>query len=128
MSQPDHDKMVRRVLDFCMNNSFIDIRADLVGGEKPEGYGGRVPDIEACVGSIKFLIEIEDCDSISTSTTLEQLSVFSKGKVSGLFKLVIVVPYSCQQDAENVLYKNSIAYDKLWLYYPTTNDLHAPIP
>jgi hypothetical protein len=120
--------MVRRVLDFCAGNSFTDIRPDLVGGEKPEGYGGRIPDIEAYRSGIRFLIEIEDCDSISTSTTLEQLSVFSRGKANDLFRFVVVVPYSCQEDAEKVLRRNSITYDGLWLYYPAINDLHAPIP
>jgi len=128
MSQPDHDKMVKRALDFCKNNLFTDIKPDLVGGKKPDGYGGRIPDIETYRGGMKFLIEIEDCDSISTTTTLEQLSVFSKGKVNGLFKFIIVVPYPCQKDAENTLYTNNISYDKLWLYYPSINDLHAPIP
>ena len=127
MAQPDHDKMVKRVLDFCISKSFTNIRPDLVGGKKPEGYGGRIPDIEAYLSSTKFLIEVDDCDSISTNTTLEQLSAFSRGKENGLFRFVVVIPYSCQGDAEKVLQKNSITYDGLWLYYPYTNDLHAPL-
>ena len=89
MSQPDHDAMVRSAIKFCVKNGFTDIKADLTGYEKPNEYLNRIPDIEAYKDGKKHLIEVEDCESIKTTETLEQLKVFSQGRESSELRFII---------------------------------------
>jgi hypothetical protein len=77
MSQPDHDTMVRSAIKNCEKHAFANIKAALEGYEQPEGYGGKIPDIEAYRNGTKHLIEIEDLESISRSDTIKQLKAFS---------------------------------------------------
>jgi len=120
MSQPDHDTMVGSAVKNCVKYSLTNIKAHLEGQEHPEEYGGKIPDIEAYKNGTKYLIEIEDLESISRSDTIEQLKVFSKGRTSSKFKLIIVVPFSPEKpekDVKELLSSNGISYDNIWLYF-----------
>ena len=125
MSQPDHDVMVRSAVKNCEKSALTNIKAYLKGEEYPEEYGGKIPDIEAYTNDTKYLIEIEDLESISRSDTIEQLNAFSRGRTSSKFKLIIVVPYSPEKNEEYVkrlLSSNGIGYDNIWLYFSHSGD------
>ena len=65
--QNNHDECVRTIADELVKDKW-DVKANIEGWEKPSGFGGLRPDIEASKGCLKRVCEVVTEKDLGTDT------------------------------------------------------------
>jgi len=112
-----HDDIVKSAVEYCKKEGFTNIKATLPdsGFDYPDEYSGKIPDIEADKDGVKHLIEIETCDNISNTETIDQLRKLHKACVDSGYRFIVEVPAHCPEEAKDILSKNGISCE-FWRY------------
>lgn len=63
---PDHERLVRRMIDWCAANGYTVTAADHAGYLPPAEYNGHAPDVVATMGAVIFLGEAQPDPGIDT--------------------------------------------------------------
>lgn len=102
-SQSDHDAMVRKTMEMCINKGYSDVRADLPDELQPEQINNFKPDVTGKISYWFFIFEVETDDSINDKHTEMQWKAFADYAKENLQTFFVVVPEGSLNKAKHRL-------------------------
>lgn len=106
-NESEHSSMVGTLANHLSGEAYKEIKADHISHTRPDiitwkNTGkGHIPDVTATKDGKQYLFEVETCDSINEQHTEDQWTLFSANAKQYGKIFIVVVPKSCEQDANN---------------------------
>ena len=119
-NQEEHDSMVKAVAKYLKENGHSNIKADLLGYDKPDliywesTKKGHIPDVTSTKNQ-EYIFEVETDDSIDDSHTEDQWKLFSAYAEQYSKKFIVVVPKELEQQARQRAKQLGIKVDDVWI-------------